>query len=406
MSRSSFTAAELYAGTATPSRTRFRLATPAWLAVAAALFLSVLGIVSIGTTEPGLAARQAIFLVVGIAAAALATLVPPQGLRAMSWFLLALSVALLVFVLLPFVPKSIVTPRNGARAWINLGIVDFQPSELAKIAFILCLSQWLALRGSPRTLRGLLVPVLLLLVPVGLIVLEPDLGSALLFFPTLVAMLIAAGARWRHILAAAALAAASVPIAYTYGLQPYQRARIDAIVAQVKGDTRFERDIGLQGWRAMRLTGAGGLTGNGEDHARALVVFNALPEEHNDMIFAVVGCRFGLLGGLSLLAASTLYLLAALAVALQRRDGFTKLVAVGIGALLFSQTAVNVGMTVGLLPITGVTLPFVSYGGSSLTASWALTGVLLAIGLRPPQSGEKSPFDERDPLAESSTGRG
>lgn len=124
------------------------------------------------------------------------------------------------------------------------------------------------------------------------------------------------------------------------------------------------------------------------------------------MIFAVVGCRFGLLGGLSLLAASTLYLLAALAVALQRRDGFTKLVAVGIGALLFSQTAVNVGMTVGLLPITGVTLPFVSYGGSSLTASWALTGVLLAIGLRPPQSGDKSPFEERDPLAESSTGRG
>lgn len=124
------------------------------------------------------------------------------------------------------------------------------------------------------------------------------------------------------------------------------------------------------------------------------------------MIFAVVGCRFGLLGGLSLLAASTLYLLAALAVALQRRDGFTKLVAVGIGALLFSQTAVNVGMTVGLLPITGVTLPFVSYGGSSLTASWALTGVLLAIGLRPPQSGDKSPFDERDALAESSTGRG
>jgi rod shape determining protein RodA len=398
MSRSSFTAAELYAGTSAPSRSRLRLATPAWFAVAAALYLSILGIVSIGTTEPALATRQAIFLAVGIAAAALATVVPPQGLRAASWFLLALSLALLVFVLLPFVPKSIVTPRNGARAWINLGVVDFQPSELAKIAYILCLAQWLSLRGSPRTLRSLLVPVLLLLVPVGLIFLEPDLGSALLFFPTLVAILVAAGARWRHILVSAAIAVSAVPIAYAYGLQPYQRARIDAIVAQVKGDTRFERDIGLQGWRAMRLTGAGGVTGNGEDHARALVVFNALPEEHNDMIFAVVGCRFGVIGGISVLAASTVYLMASLAVAMQRRDGFSKLVAVGIGALLFSQMAVNVGMTIGLLPITGVTLPFVSYGGSSLTASWALTGILLAIGLRPPLSGDKNPFESKDPF--------
>lgn len=114
------------------------------------------------------------------------------------------------------------------------------------------------------------------------------------------------------------------------------------------------------------------------------------------MIFAVVGCRFGMLGGLSVLAASTLYLMAALAVAMQRRDGFSKLVAVGIGALLFSQMAVNVGMTIGLLPITGVTLPFVSYGGSSLTASWALTGILLAIGLRPPLSGDKNPFEGKD----------
>ena len=393
MSRSSFTAAELYAGTSAPSRARLRLATPAWFAVAAALYLSILGIVSIGTTEPALATRQAIFLAVGIAAAALATVVPPQGLRAASWFLLALSLALLVFVLLPFVPKSIVTPRNGARAWINLGVVDFQPSELAKIAYILCLAQWLSLRGSPRRLRSLLVPVLLLLVPVGLIFLEPDLGSALLFFPTLVAILVAAGARWRHILVSAAIAVSAVPIAYAYGLQPYQRARIDAIVAQVKGDTRFERDIGFQGWRAMRLVGSGGLVGNDKDHARALVVFNALPEEHNDMIFAVVACRFGMLGGALTLGLYALYLFGALAVAVSTRDGFAKLVAVGIGALLFAQMVVNIGMTIGLLPITGVTLPFVSYGGSSLVACWALTGILVSIGIRPPTGGDKSQFD-------------
>jgi len=393
MSPRAFTPAELYEGTEPAPRPRVRLSSPAWISVAAALALSILGVVAISTTQPDLAARQAVYLVVGVAAAALATLAPPQSLRTVSWFVLAIAVALLVFVLLPFVPKSIVTPRNGARAWIDLGIVDFQPSELAKIAFILCLSQWLALRGSPRTVRALLVPALLLMGLVGLIVREPDLGSALLFFPTVLAMLIAAGARWRHVIIALVVAAAIVPLGYFAALKPYQRARIDAIVAQVKGDTRFERDIGFQGWRAMRLVGSGGLVGNDAEHARALVVFNALPEEHNDMIFAVVSCRFGMLGGAATLLGYGLYLFGALAVAVTTRDGFSKLVAVGIGALLFSQMVVNIGMTIGLLPITGVTLPFVSYGGSSLVACWALTGVLVSVGIRPPAGGDKDPFD-------------
>jgi hypothetical protein len=393
MSPRAFTPAELYEGTEPAPRPRVRLSSPAWISVAAALALSVLGVVAISTTQPDLAARQAVYLVVGVAAAALATLAPPQSLRTVSWFVLAIAVALLVFVLLPFVPKSIVTPRNGARAWIDLGIVDFQPSELAKIAFILCLSQWLSLRGSPRTVRALLVPALLLMGLVGLIVREPDLGSALLFFPTVLAMLIAAGARWRHVIIALVVAAAIVPLGYFAALKPYQRARIDAIVAQVKGDTRFERDIGFQGWRAMRLVGSGGLVGNDAEHARALVVFNALPEEHNDMIFAVVSCRFGMLGGAATLLGYGLYLFGALAVAVTTRDGFSKLVAVGIGALLFSQMVVNIGMTIGLLPITGVTLPFVSYGGSSLVACWALTGVLVSVGIRPPAGGDKDPFD-------------
>ncbi|MEY3143616.1 MAG: hypothetical protein RLY21_2109 [Planctomycetota bacterium] len=393
MSRRAFTPAELYEGTEPAPRPRVRLTSPAWICVGAALALSILGVVAISTTEPALAARQAVYLVVGVAAAALATLVPPQSLRMVSWFVLAIAVALLIFVLLPFVPKSIVTPRNGARAWIDLGIVDFQPSELAKIAFILCLSQWLSLRGSPRTVRALLVPLLLLMGLVGLIVLEPDLGSALLFFPTILAMLIAAGVRWRHVIVALVAAAAIGPIGYFAALKPYQRARIDAIVAQVKGDTRFERDIGFQGWRAMRLVGSGGLLGNDADHARALVVYNALPEEHNDMIFAVVSCRFGMLGGAATLVCYGLYLVGALAVAVSTRDGFSKLVAVGIGALLFSQMVVNIGMTIGLLPITGVTLPFVSYGGSSLVACWALTGVLVSLGIRPPAGGDKDPFD-------------
>jgi len=393
MSRWGYTATGLYSGTDARTRLGLRLATPAWLCVAAAVFLSLIGIAAIGTTRPELASRQAVFLLVGVVAAAITTLAPPRALRNLSWVFLAIAVALLVFVLLPFVPKSLVTPRNGSRAWINLGVSDFQPSELAKIAFILCLAQWYSLQGSPRSLRALVVPSVLAALLVGLIVLEPDLGSALLFAPTFAAMTIVAGVRMRYVWAALLAAAIIAPMAYFVALKPYQQARIDAIVAQIRGDDRFESTIGFQGWRAMRLVGAGGITGNDRDRARALIEYNKLPEEHNDMVFAVVSCRFGLLGAGAVLAAYALYAFGAFAMAMLARDGFTKLVAIGVGALLFAQMTVNIGMTIGLLPITGVTLPFTSYGGSSLVSCWILTGLLLGIGIRPPTGGEKDPFD-------------
>ncbi|MSR42333.1 MAG: hypothetical protein EXS10_10620 [Phycisphaerales bacterium] len=386
--------ASLFSGTQESGRRRWNLATFAWLPVFAGLGLSLLGISTIALTRPELAARQGMFLFVGLLAALIAVLPHPRFLRVACWALCALVLGLLVFVLLPFAPASLVTPRNGARAWIALGAFDLQPSELAKIAFILCLAQWLSLRASPRTLRSLIVPALLFIVPVALIVLEPDLGSALLFGPTLLAMLIAAGARWMHLGTVLVLAVCLVPLGYFTALKPYQQARIDAIIAQVRGDTRFENDIGFQGWRAMRLVGSGGVFGNEESHARALVKLNALPEEHNDMVFAVVCCRFGLLGGALVWGLSALYAAGAFLVAAGARDGFSKLVAVGIGSIVFAQTFVNTGMTIGILPITGVTLPFVSYGGSSLVASWIMTGVLFGLGVHRAGGGEKDRFDE------------
>ena len=393
MARGGYTASGLYSGTDAGARLGLRLGTPAWLCVGAALFLSLVGISAIGTTRPELASRQAVFLVVGLAAAALVTVVPPRSMRVLCWAVLAVSVALLVFVLLPFVPRSLVTPRNGARAWINMGAADFQPSELAKIAFILCLSQWYALQGSPRTLSSLAVPAGLAAGLVGLIVLEPDLGSALLFAPTFLAITIVAGVKLRFVWLTLLAAAVIAPLGYFVALKPYQRARIDAIVAQVKGDDRYETTIGFQGWRAMRLVGAGGVLGNDRERARALIEFNKLPEEHNDMVFAVIACRFGMLGASTVLVAYGLFAFGAFSMAMLARDGFTKLVAVGIGALLFAQMTVNIGMTIGLLPITGVTLPFTSYGGSSLLSCWVLTGILLGIGIRPPSGAEKDPFD-------------
>ncbi len=363
--------------------------TPAWIAAAAALGLSLLGVEAIATTRPDSAARQWAFLPIGLVAAIVVATPDYRRYRTLVPLLAAGVVFLLVFVLLPGVPDSIVRPRNGARSWISLGGLDFQPSELAKTVFILAMAAWLSSTAVHRKWWGFLVTLGLAAVPVGLIVLEPDLGSALLFLPTLAAMLVAARGRLSHLLAGVLLTAVLGPVAYVTALQPYQRARIDAIVAQWQGDTRFEQREGFQGWRAMRLVGSGGVAGVGEEHARSLVRLNALPEEHNDMIFAVVAVRWGAIGALATVAGYLAIVVAALATALLGRDGFGRLVAVGIAGLTLSQASINIGMTIGLLPITGITLPFVSYGGTSLVASWINIGLLLGVGLRRPRPGDR-----------------
>jgi cell division protein FtsW (lipid II flippase) len=368
--------------------------TPAWLSLGAGLFLSLVGVLAISTTRPDHAVRQLAFLVIGMAAAAVVALPHWKHIRRLLTVLLVVSACLLVFVLIPWVPESIVRPRNGARAWIALGPVDFQPSELAKTVYILALAAWLSSTRVHQTLRGFVAVIGVTLVPIALILLEPDLGSALLFLPTMAAMLIVAGAKKRHVILSIALGLAFVPIAYGFLLKNYQRARIDAILAQIAGDTRFEKNEGFQGWRAMRLVGSGGVFGVGEEHARALVVFNALPEEHNDMIFAVVCCRWGVAGGFAVWIAYGVFVLGGVLTAAIHRDAFAKLSAVGIVAIAFTQMTINTGMTIGLLPITGITLPFVSYGGSSLVASWINLGLLMNIGLRKAKLGDRSYLDE------------
>jgi cell division protein FtsW (lipid II flippase) len=280
------------------------------------------------------------------------------------------------------VPQEIVRPRNGARRWINVGI-DFQPSELAKVAWVLFLALYLRGRTSHRRLLGLSVPFLITLVPMGLILVEPDLGTALLFVPALLAMLVAAGSRLRHLALIVALGLVAAPLTYPV-LAPHQKDRIKAMVAQVRGDPTYERDIGFQGAAAMNLVGAGGVAGAGRDEAAKLIHYNRLPEEHNDMIFAVVACRWGAMGAMFVWALFGTFCLGGLAVAGLSRDAFGRLVAVGLVTLIFVQMMINTGMTIGLLPITGITLPFVSSGGSSMVAAWIMVGLLMSVALRRP----------------------
>ncbi|MCI0674530.1 MAG: FtsW/RodA/SpoVE family cell cycle protein, partial [Phycisphaerales bacterium] len=267
-----------------------------WLCVCTAVALSVLGIAAIYTVprprEPDYAMRQIVFLGAGIIAAAAVAMPHYRWLQRFSLWLLLGAIGLLLFVLTPAVPESIVRPRNGARRWINVGITDFQPSELAKIAYIIALAGYLRVQQNYRRFVGLLIPLGLSLVPMGLVLIEPNLGMALLFLPTFFAMLIAAGARVKHIVLIIVLGLSLAPLSYPV-LRDHQKDRIDALLAQIRGDPRYERDIGYQGVRAMTLVGAGGLLGVGGQKAADLVVYNALPEDHNDMVFAVITCRWG-----------------------------------------------------------------------------------------------------------------
>jgi cell division protein FtsW (lipid II flippase) len=236
-------------------------------------------------------------------------------------------------------------------------------------------------------------------IPMGLVLVEPDLGTAMLFLPTLFAMLIAAGAKIRHLVIIVVLGLSLAPAMYPL-LQPHQKDRIQAMLAQVRGDERYVNDIGYQGARAMTLVGAGQLTGVGRQKARELAIYNHLPESHNDMIFAIICCRWGMVGALVTWALFAALCLGGVLTAALCKEPFGRLVAVGLTAALFAQVTINNGMTIGLMPITGMTLPFVSYGGSSLVTVWLMIGLLFNIALRRPQYLTRHSFEFDEPVQE------
>ncbi len=381
------------------------LRNPGWLVVLAAVALSIIGLYAIDVGDAaraadnapavsGLALRQAIFIGVGMAAAAIA-LPHYRWLGYLSVVLMIGVVALLIILLIPAVPAWIVRPRNGARSWINLGVTDLQPSELAKIAYVLVIARYLRYRSSHRRLSGLLPIGVITMVPVGLITLQPDLGTAMLFIPSLFAMLVAAGARLRHLTVIVLIAAAAAPLAYPL-LLPHQKARIAGLVKQLRGDRSADQGINFQGDTAQMLIGAGQLAGTPDAKARALIRYSALPERHNDMILAVVVNRFGLWGLLALLTLSMLWTAGALLAAGRTNDPFGRLLAVGLAGFVSAQAAVNLAMNLGLAPIVGVTLPFVSYGGSSMVTMWMMTGLVFSVAAHRPEPMLKTAFEFRD----------
>jgi cell division protein FtsW (lipid II flippase) len=375
----------------------------AWLVVLASLALCTLSIVAIdlatppspGLALPPVALKQAVFAGAGLTAAILAALPHYRTLGYLSNLLMGVVIALLIFLLIPFVPTWLVKPRNGARGWIDLGPIDFQPAELAKIAYVVTLAWYMRYRDTHRTFSGLLPPALIAGVPMALIILQPDLGTAMLFVPVLFAVLVAAGAKLQHLAIVVCFAMLCAPAVYPI-LKPHQKARIVGLLQQVRGDTSADLDINMQSATAKRLIGAGQIAGAGEHQSRVLVNFSALPERHNDMIFAVIINRYGLMGGVLLFLLYAAWIGGAFLLAGSIREPFARLVVVGLATFITAQVFINVGMNLGLLPIIGITLPFVSYGGSSMLSSWIMTGIILGIAIRRPSMPLRRSFEYAD----------
>jgi rod shape determining protein RodA len=363
----------------------------------AAIGLAVVGLQAIATAPiadhvGNVALKQAVFLGVGIVVMFAVAMPHYRLIGPLAYPLAAVTLVLLAVIMLPHMPRSIIPMRNGARRWIDTGVLQFQPSELAKIVFVLGLARYLRFRENYRGFGGLLIPLLITFVPMGLILIEPDLGTAMIFLPVLFAMLLAAGAKLKHLILIIVIGVVAMPAMYPM-LKPHQKDRIIALISQLQDDPRHRQGVGFQAYKAITTAGAGEVRGYGRERAKEILRYNALPEAHNDMIFAVVCARWGLLGGLAVLALYLLLIASGLLVAAMNRDPFARLVAVGVVTVIFTQFVVSVGMTVGLLPITGIALPLISYGGSNLVMNFAMIGLILNVASRRPMMLSRPAFE-------------
>ncbi len=361
-----------------------------WSIVAIFLALLVFSLLGVARSEQfvssrsGLVRQQAVWSVVAMVTAALVCVPNYRMLSRFGFALFAAAVLLLVAV-------YAFPPINGAHRWIRIGPIGLQPSELAKVLFVVALAQYLMYRENFRRPLGLLAPLLLALVPVLLILREPDLGTALVFIPVLLLMLFAAGARRRDLALVVFAGLLTLPVLWSQ-MSREQRSRITALAEQTEPGERPTTD-GFHLHEAKQMLALGGVWGSywsGEPVDDRSVY--RVPEPATDSIMVVLGERFGLVGvGLMLLLYVAL-MWRGLVVAEATREPFGRLVAAGLVSLLAVEVVINTGMMVGLLPVTGLSLPLISYGGSGILAHGVAIGLLLNIGMRPGYEMSNEPF--------------
>jgi rod shape determining protein RodA len=322
------------------------------------------------------AIRQTLYALVGIALMLAVAKVDYSRFREIRVGIYSLMIASICLVLV------FGAAARGSRRWIELPYFRFQPSELAKLLLIVALSAFVierTRRGTPlsQTFRILALG----LVPAGLVFLQPDLGTGIVLLVVTIAILFLAGVPWRHFAVMGGLAAAAISfvlvIAPAAGLPSplhgYQQDRLTAFLHPSNDPS----DASYQVNQSVTAIGSGEKTGRGDNSTQTKLLF--LPERHTDFVFAVIGERFGFLGAAFVLSLYALLIWRILRILTLSKNLFGTLIAGGIAAMLMFQILVNVGMTLGIMPVTGVTLPLMSYGGSSVIVTFLAIGLLQSI---------------------------
>jgi rod shape determining protein RodA len=309
--------------------------------------------------------KQAVFLAAALAVMGLAALPNYALYRHLAWLFYGAGLVALAALLI----KG--NRTNGAAGWFSLGPIKVQPAEFFKIALILALARILMYGRAVQTWTGLALPIVATAVPAVLVVLQPDMGTTLLFLPTLLSMLFVAGARKRHLAVIAAVLLAAAPVVFYKGLKPYQQDRI----------TSFVTGNSYQQNQSVKACAAGQFLGRSLGDSGASLPIT-VPERHTDFVYSIIAEELGFVGSSFVLLLYAAFFAQCLRIAHQSREPFARLVVTGLTVCFATQTFVNLGMTLGVAPITGLTLPFISYGGSSLLTCAFAAGLVLNVAAR------------------------
>jgi rod shape determining protein RodA len=320
----------------------------------------------------GLYLKQIYWFAAGLVLMVLITLVDYQYLGRGAYLLLFLGILMLIAVLL------FGRVASGARRWITLGPLSFQPSELVKVFLVLSLAKYFtdARREMPWRLRDLLIPVLMVLVPFLLTAKQPDLGTALVLFFVATTIIFVSGFPLKILFALAGVGLVAMPIGWMF-LKDYQKVRVVTLL-----NPDFDPlGAGYHSWQSKIAIGSGGFWGKGW-MAGTQSGLNFLPEKHTDFIFSVFAEEWGFIGAAVLVVLYLALILRGISIAYAAKDRLGSLIATGVVSILSVYILFNIGMTLGLTPVVGLPLPLLSYGGSSMLATMVAIGLLLNIRMR------------------------
>ena len=366
-----------------------RGATAAWRHIDVALLFSSVAVAGMGVlmvfsaTESKLRAqgfdphmylkRQSVWVLLGLVVMAAMVIIDYRVLRDIAPVIFAGAFLLLLLVLSPVGSTS-----RGAQAWFQFGSFQLEPSEWAKLALIVCAAAYCSTHRGDLDGRRLLIILAVAAVPMGLIYLQPDLGTALVFGAILISVLVVAGARPRHIAILCGAAIVGMLAVVQLGvLKQYQVDRLTAFANPTNDPQHTAYNLA----QAKAAIGSGGLFGKGLFKGTQTNL-SFVPEQQTDFIFTVVGEELGFAGAFTLLALFAIVVWRTWRTATLARDLFGTLLCVGVLAMFMFQIFENVGMTMGIMPIAGIPLPFMSYGGSSTVANFAAVGLVLNVHMR------------------------